>query len=122
VTVVHGTDLERATAVVDGVGQAMASDPLWKRRLLEPPRVERIEAIGEYGVTLKILGSVRAVDQWAAGGELRKRLLAAFAEHGVEIPRPQRVIFARDPDLPTSTGAEAIVGPPEEGTGAAPTL
>src|SRR5215208_2588554 len=65
VTVVHGTDLERATAVVDGVGQEMAADPVWKRRLLEPPRVERVEAIGEYGVTLKILGSVRAIDQWA---------------------------------------------------------
>ena len=96
--VAYGTDIDKAIEVVDEVGQAMAEDPVWKRRVLEPPRVERVEALGEYGVTLKILGSVRAADQWAAGGEFRKRLLAAFKEHGIEIPRPQRVVLARDPD------------------------
>jgi len=112
VTIEHGTDVDRAIAVVDGVGRAMEEDPAWRRRLLEPPRVERIEAIGEYGITLKILGSVSAVDQWAAGGELRKRLLAAFTEHGIGIPRPQRVVLARDPDGPGPRPLEAIVEPP----------
>lgn len=97
VTVAHGTDIDRASAVVDAVGREMASQPTWKRRLLEPPRVERVEAIGEYGITLKILGTVRASDRWAASGELRKRLLVAFREHGIEIPRPQRVVLVRDP-------------------------
>jgi small-conductance mechanosensitive channel len=55
-----------------------------------------VEALGEYGVTLKILGTVRATEQWAAAGELRKRLLAAFKANGIEIPRPQRVILSRD--------------------------
>ena len=60
---------------------------------------------GEYGVTLKILGTVRAPDQWAAAGELRKRLLAAFAANGIEIPRPQRVVLSRDPDGPRRAAA-----------------
>jgi moderate conductance mechanosensitive channel len=94
VTVAFGTDIDKAIGVVDRVGAEMAGDPAWKRRLLEAPRVERVEAIGEFGITLKILGSVRAPERWAAGGELRKRLLAAFHEHGIEIPRPQRVILA----------------------------
>jgi small-conductance mechanosensitive channel len=106
VVVAYGTDMDRATSVVDDVGRAMAADPVWKRRVLEAPRVDRIAALGEYGVTLKILGTVRAPDQWAAAGELRKRLLAAFKEHGIEIPRPQRVVLAREPGgLP----------PPDEG-------
>ena len=75
----------------------MQEDPVWKRRLLEPPRVERVEALGEYGVTLKILGTVRAPERWNAAGELRKRLLGAFHEHGIEIPRPQRVVLHREP-------------------------
>ena len=106
VVVAYGTDIDRATSVVDDVGRSMAADPVWKRRVLEAPRVDRIAALGEYGVTLKILGTVRAPDQWAAAGELRKRLLAAFKEHGIEIPRPQRVVLAREPGgLP----------PPDEG-------
>jgi small-conductance mechanosensitive channel len=97
VTVAYGTDIDKAIEVVDNVGREMAGDPTWKRRVLEAPRVERVEALSEYGVTLKILGTVRAADQWSAGGDFRKRLLAAFREHGIEIPRPQRVVLARDP-------------------------
>jgi small conductance mechanosensitive channel len=111
VTVAYGTDIDRATRVVDAVGRELADDPAWKGRVLEPPHVDRVEALAEYGVTLKILGSVFAVDQWAASGELRKRLLAAFAANGIEIPRPQRVILARDPDGAGPRPAEAMVGP-----------
>src|SRR5215204_7532743 len=98
VTVAYGTDVDKAIDVVDQVGQEMADDPIWRRRILERPRVERVEAIGEYGITLKLLGSVRAGEQWATAGELRKRLLAAFNANGIEIPRPQRVVLSRDSD------------------------
>jgi moderate conductance mechanosensitive channel len=103
VTVAYGTDIDRATGVVDEVGRTMAADPAWKRRILEAPRVERVESIGEYGVTLKILGTVRASEQWSAAGEFRKRLLAGFHANGIEIPRPQRVVLARDPSTGEAT-------------------
>jgi small-conductance mechanosensitive channel len=111
VTVAYGTDIDRAINVVDAVGRDMAGDPAWTGRILEAPHVDRVEALAEYGVTLKILGSVLAVDQWAASGELRKRLLAAFSSNGIEIPRPQRVILARDPDGAGPRPPEAVVGP-----------
>ena len=110
VTVAYGTDVDKAIDVVDRVGQEMADDPVWKRRILERPRVERVEALGEFGITLKLLGSVRAGEQWATAGELRKRLLAAFHENGIEIPRPQRVVLSRDPNAP-SDGADQIPAP-----------
>ncbi len=108
VTVAYGTDIDKAIDVVDSLGKAMAEDPIWKRRILEPPRVERVEALGEYGVTLKILGSVRAPEQWAAAGEFRKRLLAALEANGIEIPRPQRVVLSRDPDDPSVLTASGL--------------
>ncbi len=108
VTVAYGTDIDRAIGVVDGVGKAMEEDPVWKRRILEPPRVERVEALGEYGVTLKILGSVRAPEQWSAAGEFRKRLLAALEANGIEIPRPQRVVLSRDPVDPAALAVAGI--------------
>ena len=98
VTVAYGTDIDKAIEVVDNIGREMAGDPVWKRRVLEAPRVERVAELGEYGITLKILGTVRAADQWAAAGDFRKRLLEAFKKHGIEIPRPQRVVLAREPD------------------------
>lgn len=98
VTVAYGTDLDRAIGIVDDLGREMLSDPIWKRRVLEAPRVERVDALGEFGITLKILGTVRAADQWSAAGDFRKRLLTAFETNGIEIPRPQRVVLAREID------------------------
>jgi small-conductance mechanosensitive channel len=115
VTVAYGTDIEEATRVVNDVGKAMAADPEWRRRVMEAPHVERIEALGEYGITIKVLGLVRATEQWAAGGELRKRLLAAFARHGIEIPRPQRVVLAREPSIdPFAPGGATLEGPTQD--------
>jgi small conductance mechanosensitive channel len=109
VTVAYGTDIDKAIGAVDRVGQSLKEDPVWRRRVLEPPRVDRVEALGEFGITLKILGSVRAIDQWSAGGELRRRLLAAFAEEGIEIASPQRVIVTAQPPhaaAPTGTAPD----------------
>ncbi len=115
VTVAYGTDIERAILVVNDVGKAMAADSGWQRRVMEAPHVDRVSALAEYGITLKILGMVRAQEQWAAGGELRKRLLAAFATHGIEIPRPQRVVLARDPGIdPFQPGGTSLPGPSQD--------
>jgi small conductance mechanosensitive channel len=95
VTVAFGTDIDQAISVVEDLGKKMAADPLWRRRILEPPRVERVESIEERGITLKILGTVRASDQWAAGGEFRKLLLEAFAKNGIRLPRPPQVFVAQ---------------------------
>lgn len=117
VTVAYGTDIDAATQVVDDVGRAMAEDPEWQDRVLEAPHVVRVEALGEYGVTLKVFGAVRAEERWAAPGEFRKRLLAAFREHGIEIPRPQRVVLASDPTGAggAASGQPGIEPPPEDG-------
>jgi small-conductance mechanosensitive channel len=97
ISVAYGTDLEKAIAVIDDVGREMYADPQWRRRVMEAPHVARVGQLGEYGVALRVQGMVRASEQWAAAGELRKRILVAFAAHGIEIPHPQRVVLARDP-------------------------
>jgi small-conductance mechanosensitive channel len=96
VTVAYGTDIDRASEVVDGIGRELSGEGAWSQVFLEAPRVERVESLGEYGVILKILGTVRAEDRWNAAGELRKRLLAAFHANGIEIPRPRRVVLSRE--------------------------
>ena len=108
VQVVYGTDIEKATDVVNGVGRALADDPEWGPRILEAPGVERVSALGESGITLKILGTVRASEQWAVGGELRKRLLAAFQENGIEIPQPQRIVLTQVTARDASPPPEAV--------------
>jgi moderate conductance mechanosensitive channel len=111
VQVVYGTDIDKATVIVDRVGQDLADDPEWGPRILEAPRVDSVSALGDYGITLKIMGKVRASEQWGVSGELRKRLLAAFRENGVDIPQPQRVILTHAASDGGAAPAQAAAAP-----------
>lgn len=101
VSVAYDTDIDRATRIIDEVGEKIQADPDWEGRVLEPPHVVRVNALGDSSVTLKVLGQVKAAEQWAVGGELRKRILDAFGKAGIEIPFPHRVVVSR------SGGADA---------------
>jgi len=88
VVIAYGHDVEHAIAALDAVGQALAADPAWRDRILEVPRVDRVERLGDQGVTLKILGTVRAGDHLAVAGELRRRLAEAMAASGLAPASP----------------------------------
>ena len=105
--VAYDTDIDRAVGIINRVGEELQADADWGERLLEAPKVVRVNALADSAVTLKVLGQVRAAEQWAVAGELRKRVLAAFAREGVEIPFPHQVIVTRgggDPRLREQSG------------------
>jgi small-conductance mechanosensitive channel len=95
ISVAYDTDIDAATDLINRVGEEMQADEEWGPRLLEAPKVMRVNALADSAVTLKVLGQVRAAEQWAVAGELRKRILAAFSSGGVEIPFPHQVIVTR---------------------------
>ena len=74
------TDVERATRVINEVGQALHRDPEWSTRMIGPPAVVRAEDAGGLAVTLKVVGQVRAAEQAAVGGELRERIIQALGD------------------------------------------
>jgi moderate conductance mechanosensitive channel len=100
VTVAFATDLDRAATIVNEAGRGMKADPEWADRLLETPALLRVDALSDLGATLRISGKVRAADRWAAPGELRKRIVAAFQANGIEIPARGRVMFTRETASP----------------------
>jgi moderate conductance mechanosensitive channel len=96
VTVGYGEDLDRVRDVIDAVGAELAADPEWSPKILEPPAVLRVNALGDSGIDVKVLGSVRPMKQWEVAGELRKRIKQAFDREGIEIPYPHRVVIVRE--------------------------
>ena len=85
VTITAADRVEEATGVIDRIGREMKADPELGALIVEPPHVDRISAIGERGVTLLVLGSVRAKEQWRVAGELRRRILAEFGHEGISL-------------------------------------
>lgn len=95
VGVAYDTDMDTAKEVIDRVGQEMAQDPYFGDLIIEAPHWERVDAFEDSGVAIKILGVTKPIRQWEVMGELRKRLLKAFAEAGIEIPYAHRVTISR---------------------------
>lgn len=95
VEVAYDTNIDKATGIINRIGQDLVADADWGPKLLEPPAVLRVDELGASGVTLKLIGRVQPAEQWGVAGELRKRILAAFAADGIEIPFPHRVVLTR---------------------------
>ncbi|MDP9269732.1 MAG: mechanosensitive ion channel family protein [Chloroflexota bacterium] len=108
IPVTYGTDIDAATAVINEVGHQLYEDPDWGPRMLEAPTVVRVNELGDLGVSLKVLGQVRAAEQWAVSGELRKRLLDAFSARGIEIPTTRMTMGV----APVATAATDEPPPP----------
>ncbi len=108
VEVAYDTDIDRASAVVNALGQELFADPAWSDRMLEAPGVARVDSLGASGVELKVLGKVVPAQQWAVTGEIRKRILSRFASEGIEIPFPHRVVIthAGGEEAAEANGAE----------------
>ena len=122
VSVAYDTDIDRATAIINRVGEELLADPEWAPRLLEAPTVVRVNAVSDSSVTLKVLGQVRAAEQWAVAGELRKRILTAFSREGLAVPFPHQVIVTRGPGESGATAPSATTGdePPADPDPTAP--
>lgn len=94
ISVTYDTDIDRASAIIDRIGEEMLADEVWGPRLLEAPSVVRVAGLADSAVMLKILGRVHAAEQWAVTGELRRRILAEFAAAGIEIAVRQRLVVS----------------------------
>ncbi|MSQ28012.1 MAG: mechanosensitive ion channel family protein [Dehalococcoidia bacterium] len=114
VTVAYDADVDLARQIIDDLGQELAADPVFGPMITEPPRFLRVDKLSDTGVVIKVLGVTKPIKQWDVMGELRRRLLIAFALHGIRIPSVQRVAVA-PPDPPPATGTVRAPSPTARG-------
>lgn len=93
ISVGYGEDLDRVIEVINRVGREMAEDEQWKKRIITPPKVLRVDNLGDSGIDIKILGDTKPIEQWAVMGELRLRLKRTFDQEGIEIPWPHTKVY-----------------------------
>ena len=90
--VAYGSDIDLVRATVDRVGRELAEDPQWRGLILKAPQFVRVQELADSAVVVKVLGETQPLKQWDVAGEVRRRLLQAFAREGIEIPFPQVVV------------------------------
>jgi small conductance mechanosensitive channel len=105
--VAPGTDIGRATAVLNDACAVLAVDDAWRERFIEPPHVMRIAAAapGELGIPILVTATVRPGEQWEVAGELRLRAIDAMRVAGIDLAAGRTVLVTRG--APTDSGPAA---------------
>jgi small conductance mechanosensitive channel len=78
-------DLERVVAIMDAVGQELASDPAYSASIIEPARVQALGDPDDLGMSATMRGKVIAGERWNIATETRRRLNRAFVAEGIEL-------------------------------------
>jgi moderate conductance mechanosensitive channel len=117
VDVAYGTDIDEAQRVIKAVADAVAEDPEWRHRILEPPEVWGIESMGPDAISIRLVVKTRPGDQFPVMRELRRRLSEAFLIEGIEMPFPQRSVWVRrDAGSSHEVDGEELLAPPDDDT------
>lgn len=90
----YETDIEKLESLVNALGEEMAQDEKWSKKIIEAPTFLRVDNFADSAIVVKIVGKTNPMEHWAVTGELRKRLKIMFDKNGIVIPYPQRVIHS----------------------------
>ena len=85
----HWTPVHFDIAVDDlDTARAAVQEEALRDDVLAAPEMLGVDELGADSVTLRLTVTVRANTQWTVERELRRRIRAAFAEHGIRAPYP----------------------------------
>jgi small conductance mechanosensitive channel len=88
-------DPDRVTALLRQVGEELQKDDRYGPLILAPIEVFGVNAFADWSVQIQLRIKTVPMKQWEVGRELRRRILKAFDEHGIEIPAPGVVAMPR---------------------------
>ena len=87
------TEVDHAEDVIKRVADGVWTDPAWRGDILEEPEVWGVEKLGPDAIVIRLVVKTKPAEQFAVLRELRRRLPAAFAGEGIELPDPGRMVW-----------------------------
>jgi moderate conductance mechanosensitive channel len=109
VDVAYETDLDRALELLaDVVARFEVREDVRERLVGEPMEVVGVHALGESGITIRIICKTLPGQHWALGRLFRQVVKRELEAAGIEIPYPQRTVWHRG--LPEGTTLPPLPG------------
>jgi len=94
ISVAYKEDLDKVMSTIRRTWEEMAGDPNWGPMLIsKTPWLLRVDAFGDSGIIIKVVGETQPIKQWDVMGELRRRIKKVFDEEGIEIPWPHVKLY-----------------------------
>ncbi len=84
---------DRAHTALDRVASEFRADAAWSPALVDGPRVLGIESLAPSGSTVRMQVRTVPLRQNEVARELRRRIVARFAQDGVEFSSEQRIVL-----------------------------
>jgi len=100
VGVAYKENVDHVMAILRGVGGTMQTDPEYGSSVIEPMEILGGDALADSAVVIKLRMKTVPIKQWDVGRELRRRIKAAFDEHGIEIPFPHVSMYVGEGSKP----------------------
>jgi len=88
VSITYDSDLTKAKKLIKQIGKDLAAEPDFAKNIIEPLKMQGVEAFGEYGMTIRMKMMTKPSEQFT----IRRRALAliktAFDENGIRFASP----------------------------------
>lgn len=91
-------DIDRVLAVVKDELHRFAADEAWKAFVMEEPKVQGVQELGDSAVIIRSLVRVEAPERFRIRRELLRRIKNRFDAEGIEIPFPTQTVLRVDVD------------------------
>lgn len=82
-------DIDLAIEVAEQAAIAAVAEDALRADVLGAPQMAGVDAVRADAVTIRLSVMVRSNTQWGIERTLRRRILAAFEEHGIDAPYPK---------------------------------
>jgi small conductance mechanosensitive channel len=102
----YAENLDRVRQVLREIAQDMWADETYKGDIIEEPEVWGVERLDPDAVIVRVVLKTKPLAQWEVAREMRERVKERFDEIGIEIPRPQRVVWHRDQPVPPAPASQ----------------
>lgn len=87
-------DVARAEQVAKNAAESALTDPTLAEKVLGEPEMLGVEELAPDLLTLRMTLKTRPNAQWAVQRRLRREILQAYDEHGIDLPYPTGRAFA----------------------------
>ncbi len=85
ISVVPETDIEKASEIINTIGQEITKEEKWQNKIIEAPAYVMLGELSATAVDLIVSGKVQPSDQWSVNAELRRRILREFENQNIEL-------------------------------------
>ncbi|RYF29296.1 MAG: mechanosensitive ion channel family protein [Chloroflexi bacterium] len=85
ISVHPSSDIEEVSTIVNKLGEELAGEEKWKPKIIEAPAFVSVGEFTGNAVEIIIAGKTQPSDQWAVIAEMRRRLLEALEDAGIEL-------------------------------------